>query len=66
MAVDTRAKRQSVLGIMTLPPPDNTIGAQDRGHVAGDYAGITFGAPVDTTLGVRIFKYLFGTFFGSR
>jgi hypothetical protein len=46
MAVDTRSKRASVLGIglaaaLTLPLSDGTVGQADRAHVALCYAGIT-------------------------
>lgn len=46
MAVDTRSKRASVLGIglaaaLTLPLPDGTVGQADRQHVAFCYPGIT-------------------------
>jgi hypothetical protein len=45
MAVDTRSKRASVLGIglaaaLTLPLVDGTVGQADRQHVAFAYAGI--------------------------
>jgi hypothetical protein len=46
MAVDTRNKRASVLGIataiaLTLPLADGAVGQGDRQHVAFSYAGIT-------------------------
>ncbi len=46
MAVDTRSKRASVLGIglaaaLTLPLSDGTVGQPDRQHVALCYPGIT-------------------------
>jgi len=49
MAVDTRAKRQSAqgFGILALAVglvPDGTIGAADRIHATGWYAGITVSA----------------------
>ncbi len=65
MAIDTKAKRASVAYRM-LPPPDSTINAQDRGHVAQIYAGITFGAPVVSDIIRRRVAKLFGTFFGRR
>jgi hypothetical protein len=45
MAVDTRSKRASVLGIglaaaLTLPLVDGTVGQPDRQHVAFCYAGV--------------------------
>jgi len=46
MAIDTRSKRASVLGIaaaitLTLPLSDGTVGQPDRQHVAYSYAGLT-------------------------
>ena len=46
MAIDTEAKRRSVLGsfmvaLTVLPVPDSTVGTQDRPHVDGIYAGVT-------------------------
>jgi hypothetical protein len=46
MALDTRSRRASALGIvqpwtLTLPPSDGTVGQADRQHVAFCYAGIT-------------------------
>lgn len=46
MAVDTRSKRASVLGVglaavLTLPLSDGTVGQPDRQHVAFCYAGIS-------------------------
>jgi hypothetical protein len=46
MAVDTRSKRASVLGIglaaaLTLPLSDGTVGQPDRQHVSFAYPGIT-------------------------
>jgi len=51
MAVDTQTKRRSALGmtIMALaiaPVPDGTVGAVDREHILGIYAGIAPGTPV--------------------
>lgn len=45
MAIDTRAKRASVLGVamaatLTLPAPDSTVGQPDRQGVAYAYSGI--------------------------
>lgn len=45
MAVDTRSRRASVLGIglaftLTLPLSDGTVGQPDRQHVAFSYPGI--------------------------
>jgi hypothetical protein len=45
MAVDTRSKRASVLGIglaaaLTLPLSDGAVGQPDRQHVAFCYAGL--------------------------
>lgn len=45
MAVDTRNKRASALGValavtLTLPAPDGTVGQPDRQHAAYSYAGI--------------------------
>ena len=52
MAVDTRSKRASVLGIaaaitLTLPLSDGTVGQPDRQHVACCYAGIEAAASTD-------------------
>ena len=49
MAVNTETKRRSALGhtlqFLVIPPvPDNVIGAVDRMHVLGIYAGIAPGA----------------------
>lgn len=46
MAIDTRSKRASVLGLalaplLTLPLADGTIGQADRQHIAYVYAGIS-------------------------
>jgi hypothetical protein len=45
MAIDTRSKRASVIGVasamlLTLPLADGTVGQPDRQHVALCYAGI--------------------------
>ena len=51
MAVDTRNKRASVLGIalaigFPFPNPDGTIDQADRQHIAYCYPGISAGEPV--------------------
>lgn len=49
MAVDTQTKRRSVSGysgIIIAPLADATIGAADREHIAGLYAGISATPPV--------------------
>jgi hypothetical protein len=51
MAIDTRRKRSSVLGVgvavaLTLPLSDGTVGPADRAHVAYSYGGIAAGVPV--------------------
>jgi len=53
VAIDTRDKRASALAcglpwLVPLPTPDGTIGAADRAHSAGFYAGIAVGAPAAT------------------
>lgn len=53
MAIDTRSRRASVLGVATpwllvLPEPDNTVGSEDRQHVAYAYAGIAAGEATST------------------
>lgn len=64
MAVDTRSKRASVLGIglvaaLTLPQPDATVGQADRQHVALSYAGVaaaedgSVAATADVTIRMR-------------
>lgn len=45
MAIDTRSKRASVVGLaiaarLTLPLSDGTVGQPDRQHVSFSYAGI--------------------------
>jgi hypothetical protein len=50
MAIDTRAKRSSVIGVglpvpSTLPDTDGTIAAIDRQWLAWLYSGIAAGAP---------------------
>lgn len=49
MAVDTRSKRASVLGVglisaLTLPLSDGSVDQADRQHVAFCYAGISASA----------------------
>ncbi len=50
MAVDTRSKRASILGLcliaLTLPLSDGSVDQPDRQHVAFSYAGIAAGAVV--------------------
>jgi len=51
MAVDTRNKRASCLGLglaalLVLPAPDAAVETGDRAHVAYCYAGIDAGSPV--------------------
>ena len=51
MAIDTRNRRASagacgLVMLVALPIPDGTIGAADRAHSAGFYAGIALDAPV--------------------
>lgn len=51
MAVDTRNKRASVIGLafsvlLTLPAPDATVHDVDRPHLAYSYSGLTAEAPV--------------------
>jgi hypothetical protein len=50
MAIDTRSKRASILGLisgtaLTLPLSDGVISQGDRQHVALTYAGLTAGVP---------------------
>lgn len=59
MAIDTRNKRASVLGwglaaLVALPLPDGAIGAADRAHVRGLYAGIDIGSSVPEPAVIRI------------
>lgn len=54
MAIDTRSKRASVLGValavtLTLPLSDGAVGTADRAHVTGCYAGIAADAPAVVT-----------------
>jgi hypothetical protein len=49
MAVDTRSRRASVLGLtlafnLTLPLADSAVGTEDRAHVAYCYPGIAAAA----------------------
>jgi hypothetical protein len=51
MAVDTRNKRASVIGLaaatlLTLPLADASVGTADRPHVAYSYAGIAVESPI--------------------
>ena len=48
MAIDTLAKRNSVLGINTIIPPipDGTISAGDRETLLRNYSGILSGAAI--------------------
>ena len=49
MAIDTQTKRRSVSGysgIVIAPLADGTIGAADREHITGLYAGIAASPPV--------------------
>jgi len=49
MAIDTETKRRSVSGyshLILAPLADGTIGAADREHIAGLYAGIGSTPPV--------------------
>ncbi|KKN70109.1 hypothetical protein LCGC14_0434340 [marine sediment metagenome] len=59
MAIDTETKRRSVLGMglmfLTMPPlADGTIGAVDREHITGLYAGIAPATPGVTTTAIHI------------
>ena len=54
MAINTRSRRASVLGIvapyvLTLPLADGTVGQPDRQHVAFTYPGIQAAADVIPT-----------------
>lgn len=53
MALDTRSKRASAIGLMlpfvlNLPAPDGTVAAGDRQHLAHAYSGIPSVANLDT------------------
>ena len=55
MAVDTRDKRMSIMGVSLswrggLPTPDGTIGAADRQIFPYYYSGILWDAPVTPVL----------------
>lgn len=55
MAVDTRSRRASVLGLglavlLTPPLADGAVGTEDRAHVALCYAGLTTASPPTATL----------------
>lgn len=59
MAVDTRDKRSSVVGItlpvpQVVPNPDASIDAADRQHVAWAYSGIAAAAPAPPASGAGI------------
>lgn len=61
MAVDTRSRRASVIGIglaaaLTLPLADATVGQPDRQHVAFAYPGITATDTSLSGLGVDLFE----------
>ena len=73
MAVDTRNKRASCLGIdgitrQVFPNPDGAIGQPDRQHVAYKYAGIAASAPgggiILAALEKSFFRFIFGGIFG--
>lgn len=72
MAVDTRNKRASCLGIARTPPtvfpnPDGTIAQPDRQHTAYCYPGITASAPGGANLMAierAVFRRVFGRVFG--
>lgn len=54
MAVDTRSKRASVLGLvagvaLALPLADGTVQAADRAHVSFCYAGLSAAALTEPT-----------------
>jgi hypothetical protein len=54
MAVDTRSKRASVLGVglaaaLTLPLSDGTVNTADRPHVSFCYAGLAAADVLDAT-----------------
>ena len=82
MAADSETKRRSALGhtlqsLVVAPFPDNAVGAVDRMHILGYYAGISPGIYVPTALGFmwrRTFnlayrsRYRYGTYSvrGSR
>jgi hypothetical protein len=51
MAIDTRSKRFSLMGLASpfvrpLPAPDGTVSAGDRAHFALMYSGLDLGAPL--------------------
>jgi hypothetical protein len=55
MAVDTRDKRFSIMGLSQPVPslyanPDGTIGTQDRAQLVFLYAGISLGGAPTTTV----------------
>lgn len=66
MAIDTRSKRASVLGLVLpfrqhFPVPDGTLGQPDRAHLLGLYSGYEYAAPandvVDTHDGEELRVY---------
>lgn len=59
MALDTRNKRASAIGIaiaarLVLPAADGAISSADRAHLAYGYAGIQAGSPVPAPDGVVV------------
>lgn len=51
MAVDTRNKRASVLGVgllaaLVLPAPDSSLSSGDRAQLTGSYAGLDAISPI--------------------
>lgn len=64
MAVDTRNKRASAVGLalafsLMLPSPDGSITNADWAQCAASYAGIAAGIPV--IVDTEFSEYLFGT-----
>lgn len=72
MAIDTRNKRASCIGIdgvyrTVYPDPDGTIDQADRQQSAGKYSGILADPPGGTTLMAlerATFRRVFGRVFG--
>ncbi|HXH12339.1 MAG TPA: hypothetical protein VNP04_21545 [Alphaproteobacteria bacterium] len=69
MAIDTRDKRASILGLdlearRVYPNPDGAIAGDDRQHIAGKYRGIS--ALVSTLMALErtIVRRVFGRIFG--
>jgi hypothetical protein len=61
MAVDTRSRRASVLGIglaaaLTLPLADAVVGQPDRQHVAFAYPGISADDPTPVVMATIEFE----------